>query len=115
MNFPSYPFTLPTGPCHGHYSPMTNEMLNGQILRTEMLGHLGQQFMNAYPVHAANTMSTRLQAAKMALHSPDRVERLANGRGWRLKLTDAQLDLVRLMGQYDPKRPPIGHDRPEWV
>jgi len=70
---------------------------------------------NAQTAYAPDRMSTRLEAAKLALHSPDRVERLANGRGWRCKLTDAQMDLARLAQQYDPRRPPNGHDHPEWV
>ncbi|CAB3699112.1 Uncharacterised protein [Achromobacter denitrificans] len=70
---------------------------------------------NSQAAYAPDCMATRLEAAKLALHSPDRVERMANGRGWRRKLTDAQMDLNRLMQQYDPRRPPKGHDHPEWV
>lgn len=73
------------------------------------------QMQNAQAAYAPDSMATRLDAAKLALTNPDRVERLANGRSWRRKMSDAQLDLVRLMQQYDPRRPPKGHDHPEWV
>ncbi|MNU46279.1 hypothetical protein D3C71_351380 [compost metagenome] len=70
---------------------------------------------NAQTAYAPDGIATRLDAAKLALTHPDRVERLANGRGWRRKMTDAQLGMARLMQQYDPRRPPKGHDHPEWV
>lgn len=74
----------------------------------------GAGMQNSQAVYALDCMPTRLDAAKLALTHPDLVERLANGRGWRCKMTDAQLQLARLMGMHHPS-PPKGHDRPEWV
>ncbi len=94
-------------------------MLNHWDLVGPMFYNAGLQhsygFQNAPAACAPDIMATRLEAAKFALHSPERVERLANGRGWRLKPTDAQIDLALLMQQYHPKRPPKGHDHPDWI
>lgn len=75
---------------------------------------LGAGAQNAQAAYVPDCMATRLDAAKLALTHPERVERLANGRGWRRKITDGQLELARLLGQHYP-RPTKGHDHPEWV
>lgn len=70
---------------------------------------------NTQAAYALDCMATRRTAAKLALTCPGAVERLPNGRGWRLKPSDAQMNLSLLMQQYDPSRPPKGHDHPDWV
>lgn len=89
-------------------SAALNGVLKGAAMQNAQFGSIG------------GCMQERLRAAKEALRNPDRVERLPNGRGWRVKASDSQLEMARQLAiALSPYRltskTPAGHDQPDWV
>ena len=86
-------------------------MLNWNMVEPLFCNTGIQNVYGAQNAYAADTMRNRLEAAKLALHRPESVERLPNGRGWRWK-PSGQMDLYLLANFHSRPVPAKRHDLP---